>query len=136
MKSLLVLEVEPSVMKMLRHTLKEYNIIEASTAEQALQRFQDNARQIDLLLADVTLETSSGIHVALILRSQIPQVPVILTSANPVGGWSDRDSTDLRRLGWRSLAILQTPFQAKMLLDAVCELVGTARPGKARTAGP
>jgi len=119
MKSLLVLEDEPSVMKMLRHTLKQYTLILATTAEQAIQLFQDNADQIDLLLADVTLEKSSGIHVALLLRSEVPGLPVILTSDHPVSQWSDWDSADLQQLAWQSLAILQKPFQAKMLLNAL-----------------
>jgi CheY-like chemotaxis protein len=136
MKSLLVLEDEPSVMKLLRHMLEQYTLILATTAEQAIQLFKDNAQQIDLLLADVTLERSSGIHVALLLRSEVPRLPVILTSGHPVSQWSDRDAADFQRLAWQSLAFLQKPFQAKLLLNAVRELIGTAQPDKARTAGP
>ena len=126
MKTLLVLEDNPSVMMVLRLILEQYTLVEASTAEQALRLFTGHGRKIDLLVADVTLPASSGIHVALLLRSEVPDLPVILTSGYPVGAWSDRDSADLERLGSRSVAILQKPFQGSALSDAVGELIGTA----------
>ena len=114
--------------------LKQYTVVEAATAEQALRLFTEHDYQFDLLLADVSLPTSSGIQVALLLRSAIPELPVILTSGYPVSGWNDRDSADLARLGSNSIAILQKPFQARVLLDAVRELTGGPQPEKARTA--
>ena len=125
LKALLLSDGRPSVTKSMRRVLKPYTLLEAKSAEEALQLFKDNAREIDLLLANVTLETSSGIQVALILRSEIPNLPVILTSAFPVGRWNDRDSTDLHRLGWRSLAILQEPVPYNLLSITVLELIGS-----------
>jgi two-component system, cell cycle sensor histidine kinase and response regulator CckA len=133
-KALLVLEDNPSVMMILRLMLEQYNVIEASTAEQALRLFTDVDRKIDLLVADVTLPTSSGIQVALLLRSEVPDLPVILTSGYPVSAWNDRDSADLERLGSNSVAILQKPFPSKALSDAVRELIGTAPAEAAGTA--
>lgn len=86
---ILVLEDEPIVMNFVRRILTEYNVIEATTAEQALQLSIGYGRQLDLLIADVTLPTSSGIHVALLLRSKIPTLPVILASGYPVNDWND-----------------------------------------------
>ena len=125
MKTILVLEVNASVMMVLRLMLEPYSLIEASDAEQALRLFTDHGRKIDLLVADVTLPRSSGIQVALLLRSEVPDLPVILTSGYPVSAWSDLDSADLERLGSRSVAILQKPFQGSALSDAVRELIGT-----------
>jgi CheY-like chemotaxis protein len=123
MKSILLLEDESSLMNLLRHMIKQYSLIEATTAEQALRLFTEHGRQVDLLLADVTLPTSSGIQVALLLRSEIPDLPVILTSGYPVSVWSERDSADLERLGLRSVAILPKPYQAQGLSNAVRELL-------------
>jgi CheY-like chemotaxis protein len=125
-KTILVLEDNASVMMVLRLMLEPYSLIEASNAEQALRLFTGHGCKIDLLVADLTLPRSSGIQVALLLRSKIPTLPVILTSGYPVSGWSDRDSDDLKRLGSRSVAILQKPFQAEALLDAVRDLIKTA----------
>lgn len=120
-KTILLLEDEPFLMELMRHMLKQYNVIECSTAEQALRLFSAHGRQVDLLVADVTLPASSGIEVALLLRSHLPNLPVILTSGNPVGNWSVRNTSNLERLGSSLLTILQKPFQAQGLLTAVRE---------------
>jgi CheY-like chemotaxis protein len=134
MKTLLVVEDEPALMELLRHMLRQYSLIEAYTAEQALRLFTDHGRRVDLLLADVTLPKGSGIQVALLLRSEIPDLPVILTSGYPVGAWADRDSADLKRLGSKSVAILQKPFQTQVLPNTVRELIGIEPFEAARTA--
>jgi two-component system cell cycle sensor histidine kinase/response regulator CckA len=134
MKTLLVLEDEPFLMKLLRHTLKHYSLIEAASAEEALLLFIDHDHRVDLLVADLTLPTKSGIQVALLLRSKIPGLPVILTSGYPISGWSNRDSADLRKLGASSVAILQKPFLGQQLLAAIEDLTGWPQTGKARSA--
>jgi CheY-like chemotaxis protein len=133
MKTILVLEDESSLMMLMRHMLQQYNLIEATTAQQALCLFREHGRQPDLLVADVTLPARSGIQVALLLRIAIPDLPVILTSGYPVSVWSDRDSADLQRLGSRSVRILGKSFQAEDLLHAVRESLAP-RAEKTRTA--
>jgi DNA-binding NtrC family response regulator len=125
-KTVLVLEDEPALMRLLRLTLNQYNVIEATTAEQALRLFAESGRRIDLLLADVTLPTSSGLRVAFFLRSEIRNLPVILTSGYPVSSWTVRDAVDMQRLGSTAVAFIQKPFQAQELLDLVQKLLGTA----------
>ena len=126
MKTVLVLEDEPAVLEFLRNVLRQYTVIEATTAEQALHLFKTHARQVDLLIADVTLPQSSGIHVALLLRSEFADLPVILTSGYSVSDWTVRDCTDLQRLGSNSVALLQKPFQVQDLLNLVRERLGVA----------
>jgi DNA-binding response OmpR family regulator len=134
MKTLLVLEDETSLMKLLRHTLKDYRLIEAATAEDALMLFIDHNYLVDLLVADLTLPKKSGIQAALHFRSKLPDLPVILTSGYPVTDWSDRDSSDLRKLGKISVAILQKPFAGHELLDSISDLTGWPQVLKAGTA--
>ena len=110
MKTLLVLEDEPSVMKLLRHMLKEYHVIEATTPEEALIRFTD-LNQVDLLVADLILPNMSGLQVALNLRSKRAALPVILTSGCPASDWSARDSADLETLGGKTVAVLRNLFR-------------------------
>jgi len=132
--TILVLEDERLVMTLLVRILGHYPVVEATTAEQAIQLFNDRRPDINLLIADVTLPTSSGIQVALLLRSHIPALPVILTSGYPLSGWNDRDTADLKRLGATSVTILRKPFPVQMIRDAVWELIGAPPAGKARTA--
>ena len=134
MKTLLVLEDEPLLMTLMRHMLRDYKVIEAATSEEALLRFIDLDRQVDVLITDVTLPGMSGIQVALRLRLALPGLPVILTSGFPISDWSIRDLDDLQELGANGAAIIQKPFQKKALLSAVCQSMEMAQPAKVRTA--
>jgi DNA-binding response OmpR family regulator len=132
-KTILLLEDEPALMKFLLHALSQYDLLEATTADQALRLFAERGRHIDLLIADVTLPTGSGLRVAFFLRSEIRNLPVILTSGYPVSNWSDADSVDLKRLDSSYVAFIQKPFQAHELLDLVQKLLGTS-PSESATA--
>jgi CheY-like chemotaxis protein len=134
MKTILVLEDESSLLKLRRQMPKQFSLIEATTAEQALLLFIGHGRQVDLLVADLTLPASSGIQVALLLRAEIPDLPVILTSGSPVSDWTGRDYTDLQRLGSTSVALLSRPFQAQVISDAVRKLIEAPQNEKVRTA--
>jgi CheY-like chemotaxis protein len=124
MTSILVLEDEPFLMTFLRQLLERYTVLEATTAEEALRQFKDNERSIGLLIADVSLPSSSGIQVALLLRQEYPALPVILTSGYSVENWSVREFVDLAKLGADSAKIFRKPFQAQHLLNCVRELIG------------
>src|SRR5260370_30830827 len=121
-------------MTLMRWMLEQYSLIEASTAEEAVRLFTDHGRLVDLLVADLMSPTSSGIQVAMHLRSEIPVLPVIMISGLPLGAWSDRDSADLERLGSRSVAILQKPFQAHQLSNTVREFLAPPLAAKAMAA--
>jgi len=124
METLLVLEDDTQLTELMRDILKPYRVIEAVTAEHSLRLFIDRGRRIDLLIAEVGLSKSSGIQVAMVLRSRIPSLPVILTSGYPVSDWSVRDAADLKRLGSKAVTIIEKPFQASTLSKAVRELLG------------
>jgi len=123
--TLLVLEDETVVMRVLRNVLNKcYGVVEATSAEQAMRLFGELGRRIDLLVADVSLPRSSGVELALLIRSEIPSMPVILISGYPVSGWGDPEYADLERLGSNSVAILQKPFRSQELLGTVRKLLG------------
>lgn len=132
--TILLLDDECVVMNLLRIVLKQFSLLEATSAEQALQLFAENGRQLDLLIADLALPISSGIQVALLLRSEIPDLPVILTSGYPVRSWCVRDTSDLERLGPTYVTVLQKPFYPHALTKAVFELIRVPPPEMARTA--
>jgi CheY-like chemotaxis protein len=125
-KTVLVLEDEPLVMKLLLHILKQFNVIAATTGEEALQAFGNLDRPVDLLITDVRLPQLSGIQVALRIRSQRPESPVVVMSGYLANGWRDVDTFDLERLGSQSVVLLPKPFQARALLKAVFGLLGTS----------
>ena len=131
-KTVLVLEDEVAVMKLMRQILERYTIIEAKTAEEGLLVFIDHNCRIDLLIADLTLPKLSGLQVALHLRSKLPNLPVIVTSGYPLSSWKVRDSADLERLGPTLVNLLEKPFRAEALFNAVHNLIGM--PGSAEVA--
>ena len=124
MKSILLLEDESIVMNLMRHMLRQYSLMEASTVEQALDLFQGHREDVGLLLADLTLPVSSGVELALVLRNESRFLPVIVTSGYPVGGWSRVDGGNLLRLGTTSVVVLQKPFRRQLLLDTIFDLMG------------
>jgi CheY-like chemotaxis protein len=101
---------------------------------QMIDDINNNGRHLDLLLADLKVPKSSGIQLALLLRLEIPNLPVLLTSGYPVSAWSERDCADLERLGSNYVTILQKPFRPQTLSDAVCELIGVPTTEMVRTA--
>lgn len=136
MKTILVLEDELALLSLLHHVLGRhgYTILEASSAEQAFREFNRSDRQIDLLIADVSLPGISGVQVALVLRLEAPDLRVILTSGYPSSAWSVRDSANLRRLGSESVNVLLKPFASQALLNMIVELIGA--PFEAMGASP
>lgn len=102
----------------------EYNILEATTAGQAFERFEENDAQVDLLIADATLPASSGIHVALELQSLVPYLKIIIMSRYPLAMWSDQDLAELEELPSDSVITLQKPFAPATLLDNVHRFLG------------
>jgi CheY-like chemotaxis protein len=135
-KVILLMEDDPLVMAYMRQILKQYKVIEAATAEEALRLFNDCGREVDLLVANLMLPTkvSSGIEVALTLRSERPNLPVIVTSGFPAGMWSRRNTADLGRLGSDFVAVIEKPIQAQVFVNAVNRLLGASCHEIAKTA--
>jgi DNA-binding response OmpR family regulator len=132
MKTILVLEDDCDVLGLLGYVLKQYDIIEAASDTQAIRLFNRHGHHIDLLLADVKLPRSSGIRVALHIRSELPSVPVILTSGYSIHDLSDQNSADLKMLGVNSVTLLQRPLEMELLSKTVRALIGSSE--MARTA--
>ena len=124
MKTILVLEDEPVVMRLFSRVLIEYIILEAVTAAEALRLFCDSDHHVDLLITVLTLAKGSGTQVALQLRLTVPTLPVILASCCGPTYWTDQESAALRKLGTASVKILEKPFFPSILLRKVHELIG------------
>jgi CheY-like chemotaxis protein len=123
MQTILIVEDEDALIRLLRLMLRDYTVLEAITAQEAIQTFRDNG-SVDLLIADVTLPTGSGIEVAKVLRQDQPRLPVILASGYPESTWNTRDVRDLQRLGSDGVAVVEKPFKRHELLELVQQLTG------------
>ena len=125
MRTVLLLDDEASLLTLLSRYLARqgYSVLQATMAEEAIERFIDNGRRIDLLIADVTLPDVSGVQMALLLRQEIPHLGVILTSGYPLSAWRDRDANDLVRLGTEAVEVLLKPFPSRVLLSTIESLM-------------
>ena len=123
MKTILLLEDDPSVMGIFRAVLKgaSHTLIEATSAQAAVAC--GGIGHIDLLIADVT-PPCSGIHIAFQLRAWMPHLKIILTSGLPPDMWDEQQSAELSELPSDSVRVLQKPFLPKGLLRTVSDLVG------------
>jgi len=133
-ETILLLQDDRAVMEHMRGILKRYILIEAATADQALRRFSDCGRHVDLLVANVTIAASSGVEVALAFRSELPRLPVIISSGLPTSLWSQRNKAAFGLLGPELVAVVERPILTQALFDTVWELLGSAHTRKALTA--
>ena len=126
--NILILEDNSSIMSLMRMILKPmgHKLLESATAEEALTRFEEIDRSVDLLIADVNLPDSSGVQVAMQLRSVLPRLRIILTSGYPPGMWNDQDNADYNELPSDCVMTLQKPFLPAALLDCVSRSIGDA----------
>jgi len=121
--TILILDDEAPIRTLLRVTLGSlgYAVLEAATAKEAF-RWSAGAG-VDLLIADVNLPGgSSGVRVALELRSLFPFLRIILTSGVPVSLWNDQDAAEWSELPSDSVIVLQKPFHAVDLLQTIRKL--------------
>jgi|SRR5581483_2305760 len=126
MKTVLVVEDDPAILALMHHIVARdgYAVLDAISAEEAFERFEENDAQVDLVIADVTLEASSGIRVALELWSLLPNLRAIISSGYPQSMWPEQDVAELDEYPSDSLATLQKPFVPSTLLDTIHRLIG------------
>ena len=82
MSTILVVEDEPSILTLMSEILESsgHVILKAPAASQAFQKFEEVDARVDLVIADVNLPGTSGLRMALELRSLLPNLSIILTS--------------------------------------------------------
>ena len=131
-KTILLLEDEPALMKLLAHALSPYHVIEATTADEALRLFAERGRHVDLLIADVYAASRLGIARGLLSPLRNSNLPVILTSGYPVSSWSDTDTVDLAAAWLNIRGVPPKTFSGSRTMRLVEKLLGTPHRQKMR----
>lgn len=93
-----------------------YEVLEARLPEEAAQIAAGDA-QIDLLLSDVIMPDCSGPEVALSLREQDPDLPVLFMSGHAY------DSIEVHGIEVKHAGILQKPFTPSVLVAKVQQAI-------------
>ena len=126
MKTVLVVDDVPAILSLLHLVVERdgYAVLDATSAEQAFERFEESDAQVNLLIADVRLGSSSGIRVALELWSLLPNLRTIISSGYPRSMWPEQDAAELDEYPSGLVAVLQKPFVPAAMLDTVHRLIG------------
>jgi CheY-like chemotaxis protein len=113
-ETILVVEDEEPLRRVVRAALERfgYRVLVAESAVVALRTWHELKGQIDLVLSDIVMPDGlTGQDLAAILRSEAPDLPIILTT-----GYSDRVVTDT---GDPKLGFLRKPYDLQKLLTLV-----------------
>jgi len=120
-KAILVLEGEPLVMTVFHQVLRSagFDVHPATSAKEALEKFTHLRSRIDLLIADVAIPGSSGLHVALACCLISPKLRIIITSGAPSSTWTETETRQFDALPAGRVALLPKPFSPDQLLESV-----------------
>ena len=112
---ILLVEDEEGIREFVGNLLKEkgFQVISASTVQEALKLFNDHQKKVDLLFTDVVLPDRSGLDLVNDLTKVLPHLPVVLSSGY-TGDKSDWEK--IQKLGYR---FLKKPFSMNELLIAI-----------------
>ena len=125
MSTILILDDEAAIRARMRLTLAPLGhlILEATTAAEAFRCFEEADPGLDLLITDVNLpDGSSGVRVALDLRSLLPSLRIILMLGGPLR--CEEDAAEWDELPLDSIITVEKAFHPAELLKSVNRLVG------------
>jgi CheY-like chemotaxis protein len=122
--TVLVAEDDVALRQLVSRVLERngYQVIEADSAEQALELASGRANSIDLLLSDVVMGPIGGPELAATLQCANPALRVLLTSGSA-------NAAVTKGLAAGSAAFLAKPFKPSELIDQVHDLLSRVEPG-------
>jgi two-component system, cell cycle sensor histidine kinase and response regulator CckA len=128
----LLVDDEEAVRSLTRRILKSkgYNVLEAGSGDDALERARKYPGRIDLLLTDVVMPGQSGPEIAQALSRERPDLKVLYVS-----GYAD-DDTVARGLLKTGVSFLQKPFGFEILARRVRDVLDGTQKELARHGTP
>jgi DNA-binding NtrC family response regulator len=81
----LILDDEPEVRRVVRQQLSgtRFDVLEAETAEQAMDLLRDYAMSVDVVICDVRMPGISGVEAVSYIREAHPTKPIIVLTGHP-----------------------------------------------------
>ena len=112
MDTILVLDDELNNLNVISLLLRArgFDVLEASSGEEAIKVSSNHFGPIPLVVADLQLGTSSGADVAVELIDFRPEMSVLFTSGTPLNGWEDRDRHLFDSFPPNAVGFLEKPF--------------------------
>ncbi len=126
-ETILIVEDEPSLLRIAKRVLSSvgYAVSVASSATEALARYEEDKEAFDLLLSDIIMPGMNGVELARHLRKTCASMRVLFMS-----GYS-ADALALRGLTEEPLHLLVKPFTAEQLRAKVREVLDEPAPLRA-----
>lgn len=123
-ETILLAEDEPMVRDMTTRIFETagYRVLAASDGEEALQMFQENRDTISLVLLDVVMPKFNGHEVFAQIKAADPDAKVVFCTGH------DPDTDDFRTILEKHLPLIAKPFDTKVLLNTVREVLDEAEP--------
>jgi DNA-binding NtrC family response regulator len=126
--TVLVVDDEPNIRRTLEMVLTGagYQIVQAASAEQALERLRSPSQPVDLVVLDIKLPGMTGLDALKILREEHAsnELPVIVIS----GHATVEDAVQAIRLG--ATDFFEKPLNRERILVSVDNCIRTARLGR------
>jgi DNA-binding response OmpR family regulator len=120
----LVIEDDSISASVVAHVLERKGYTTLSTVDPKEATRLCREFKIDVIIADLLLHSPfSGTDVALTVRRECEQIPVLFVSGTPLEGWSESDLSNIEALLPGRVEFLMKPFTAADLLTAVAKLL-------------
>lgn len=120
MKKILVVDDEPFIVQMVASRLAAsgYETVSGADGQEALQKAR--AEKPDLIILDVMMPKLDGYQACATLKQDVrfQKIPIILFTAK-----SGDEATQIGIQDCGADALIQKPFDAKVLLDKISELL-------------
>jgi CheY-like chemotaxis protein len=119
----LVVEDEPIVRKTLALVLKRsgFTVLEAEDGVAAVAMMQQHRNEIGCVVCDLTMPRMNGWDTLTALRQLVPGLPVILASGYSEAQAMAGDHSE------RPQAFLQKPYETKVLIDAINQVLAVRK---------
>jgi two-component system, cell cycle sensor histidine kinase and response regulator CckA len=120
---ILVVDDEAGVRKLLTAIIERhgYSVITASNGAEAIEIFEREADQIDLVILDLTMPVMSGQEAFRELHRMRPKTPVLLSS-----GFNEAEAIQ-QFAGKRLAGFVQKPFTSRQLAESIKQALTRAR---------
>ncbi len=130
-ETVLLVEDEGAVRQLMRAVLRErgYDVLEAGSAEEAIELFEESPRTVDLLVTDVVLPGLNGDELVRSLRQRMGKLRALLISGYP------RGSIGMQHKLPPDPHFLQQPFSPSVLCRRVRELLDEGGEGAGGAGG-
>ena len=123
MTTILVVDDEPNIRFIIKEIMEQegYTILEACDGSQAMDVFQNNSNNIDLLITDLVMPKKNGLDLIMEIRAKHPTLKILAISGG--GGLNGRfDYMPIAELVGAK-AILTKPFNMDEFKTVVADIL-------------